>query len=123
MTKTERPIYPPSSRADAPISSSFMMARYFNLFAFLCFALLITNSQSMYTPNGFIPCGTCIKIVSILEKGGASTVEAEIPVACEAAVFFKSECEKILKPFVDTIVKGIEEELSPKAICETMSFC
>uniref|UniRef100_A0A7E5A193 Saposin B-type domain-containing protein n=1 Tax=Panagrellus redivivus TaxID=6233 RepID=A0A7E5A193_PANRE len=104
------------------------MARYHNLVAFLCFALLITNSQSTPQANDFSFCSWCEDFVGALDKeieSGAGTVEQQVTRACDAVLPHSLQpfCINTVDGLIDGIVKSLEQEIPPKAICEEIDLC
>uniref|UniRef100_A0A7E4VQ91 Saposin B-type domain-containing protein n=1 Tax=Panagrellus redivivus TaxID=6233 RepID=A0A7E4VQ91_PANRE len=103
------------------------MARYHNLVSFLCFALLITKSQSTPVSNVGISCDICTNTVEALyvafEKGGADAVEDAVDEACDVAEEFAMICSFVINQAIEAIIAGFEKELKPEDICKSISLC
>uniref|UniRef100_A0A7E4W7R3 Saposin B-type domain-containing protein n=1 Tax=Panagrellus redivivus TaxID=6233 RepID=A0A7E4W7R3_PANRE len=104
------------------------MARFQSLVALLCFALLIATSQSTPQSNGTGFCQWCEDFVGAFDqeiKSGAGTVEQQVTRACDAVLpqSLQQYCISTVDGYINTIVKDLEQELAPQAICKKISLC
>uniref|UniRef100_A0A7E5A1T6 Saposin B-type domain-containing protein n=1 Tax=Panagrellus redivivus TaxID=6233 RepID=A0A7E5A1T6_PANRE len=103
------------------------MARYHNLVVLLCFALLITQSQSTPVSKKLISCHDCLYVVRQLElvvkTGGLAAIEPEIEIACLAADVADPLCVFSFMAVFALLENLLSQGLPPRQICEAITFC